>query len=60
LIEALAYFDCELIHRCPAGNHELVIGRVVEGALLHPGALPLSYCETADMDGSSGLYPDPF
>jgi flavin reductase (DIM6/NTAB) family NADH-FMN oxidoreductase RutF len=60
LEEALAYFDCELHGRIRAGDHELVLGRVVDGAVLAPGARPLTYGDTGEMDGSSALYPDQF
>ena len=60
LTSALAYFDCELSHSCPAGDYELIIGRVVDGARLNGGALPLSYRDTGDLDGSSHLYPEAF
>ncbi|MBI4005994.1 MAG: flavin reductase [Gammaproteobacteria bacterium] len=60
LDDAMAYFDCEFSHECPAGDHVLVIGRVVAGAVLDPDALPMCYRDTGDMDGSSRLYPDEF
>jgi len=60
LDEAMAYFDCEFSHECPAGDHMLVIGRVVDGAVLDAGALPMNYRDTGDMDGSSRLFPDDF
>ena len=60
LDEALAYFDCELTQSLPAGDHELMVGRVVDGRILDSRATPLSYAETGDMDGSSGLYPARF
>jgi flavin reductase (DIM6/NTAB) family NADH-FMN oxidoreductase RutF len=60
LEEALAYFDCELMGRTRAGDHELVLGRVVDGEILDPEATPLTYAETGDMDGSSALYPRAF
>ena len=60
LSEALAYFDCELAASFPAGDHELVVGRVVGGRLLDPEAEPMAYAETGDMDGSSALYPARF
>ena len=60
LDEALAYFDCELLSRTRAGDHELVLGRVVNGEVLDQQAVPLTYAETGDMDGSSGLYPKKF
>ena len=60
LEQALAYFDCELAGRHRAGDHELVLGRVVEGKILDPGAAPLTYADTGDMDGSADLYPTSF
>jgi flavin reductase (DIM6/NTAB) family NADH-FMN oxidoreductase RutF len=57
LEQALAYFECELTGRHRAGDHELVLGRVVDGKILDPGAAPLTYADTGDMDGSAGLYP---
>ncbi len=57
LASALAYFDCELLDRHRAGDHELLMGRVVEGALFSTGAVPMSYAETGDLDGSAALYP---
>ena len=57
LEQALAYFDCELVGRHRAGDHELVLGRVVDGKIFEPGAAPLTYADTGDMDGSAELYP---
>lgn len=60
LDEAMAWLDCEFSHECPAGDHVLVIGRVVDGALVDPDALPMNYRDTGDMDGSSRLFPRRF
>jgi flavin reductase (DIM6/NTAB) family NADH-FMN oxidoreductase RutF len=60
LEQALAYFDCEIAGRHRAGDHELVLGRVVDGKILDPGAAPLTYADTGDMDGSADLYPTSF
>jgi flavin reductase (DIM6/NTAB) family NADH-FMN oxidoreductase RutF len=57
LEDALAYFECELMGRTRAGDHELVLGKVVDGKVLDRSAMPLTYAETDDMDGSSSLYP---
>jgi flavin reductase (DIM6/NTAB) family NADH-FMN oxidoreductase RutF len=57
LEDALAYFDCQVEGRLAAGDHELVLGRVVDGRILAPDAEPLAYADTGDMDGSSELYP---
>jgi flavin reductase (DIM6/NTAB) family NADH-FMN oxidoreductase RutF len=59
LDDALAYFDCEVTELHPSGDHELVLGRVVDGRIIDPDAVPLTYAETGDMDGSSALYPSP-
>ena len=58
LEESVAFFDCRVVARHPVGDHELVIGRVVDGAVLEPAAEPMRYVETGDLDGSEGLYPD--
>jgi flavin reductase (DIM6/NTAB) family NADH-FMN oxidoreductase RutF len=60
LDDALAFFDCRLTGSMPAGDHELVLGRVVDGAILDAEAKPMTYGETGDMDGSSVLYPGHF
>ncbi|MFL5404008.1 MAG: flavin reductase family protein [Gemmatimonadales bacterium] len=57
LEQALAYFDCELTGRQRAGDHEVVLGRVVDGKILDPAAAPLTYADTGEMDGSRELYP---
>jgi len=60
LSDALAYFDCELTGSAQAGDHEIIIARVVGGRILDPEAAPLLYAETGDMDDSSALYPAQF
>jgi flavin reductase (DIM6/NTAB) family NADH-FMN oxidoreductase RutF len=60
LSDALAYFECEVAERVPAGDHELVLGRVVGGRILDPDATPMLYSETGEMDGSGALYPRRF
>ena len=60
LDDALAYFECELMGRTRAGDHELVLGRVMDGKILDAAGAPLTYAETGDMDGSSALYPKAF
>jgi flavin reductase (DIM6/NTAB) family NADH-FMN oxidoreductase RutF len=58
LAEAIAYLECRLTQRIPAGDHEIVIGQVEAGELLLPNAAPLIYVDTGDLDGSRVLYPD--
>jgi len=37
LSEALAYLNCQVTGRCSAGDHDLIIGRVVGGRMLNEG-----------------------
>ncbi len=37
LCDALAYLHCEVTGRCPAGDHDLFIGRALSGRLLNEG-----------------------
>ena len=54
---SLAYLECVLDGRTPAGDHEIVTGRVVAGGMLESDAVPLTYAETGELDGSRELYP---
>jgi len=60
LLDALGYLECGLVGRYPAGDHELVLGQVVGGRLFTPMALPMTYAETGNLDGSAELYPSTF
>lgn len=60
LDDAIAFFECKFSHECEAGDHRLVIGRVVYGAVRDPQALPMNYRDTGAMDGSSSLFPEDF
>ena len=57
LEEAIAYLECRVMGSIPAGDHELVLGRAVAGAVIDDTASPMRYAETGDVDGSSELYP---
>jgi flavin reductase (DIM6/NTAB) family NADH-FMN oxidoreductase RutF len=37
LCEALAYLECRVVSRHAAGDHDLILGRVVAGQLLSEG-----------------------
>jgi flavin reductase (DIM6/NTAB) family NADH-FMN oxidoreductase RutF len=37
LSDALAYLECQVVGRVPAGDHDLVIGRVLAGGVLGDG-----------------------
>lgn len=58
LTEAVAYLECSVTQRIPAGDHEIVLARPFAGEILRLDAIPLSYADTGDMDGSRELYPD--
>lgn len=60
LEDALAYFDCQLTGGMRSGDHELVLGRVIDGRILAQDAEPMAYADTGDMDGSGALYPVKF
>jgi flavin reductase (DIM6/NTAB) family NADH-FMN oxidoreductase RutF len=57
LKESSAYFDCEVKHYLDAGDHKIVVCKVVDTQYLQQGQ-PMLYSETGDMDGSSQLLPD--
>ena len=54
---AVAFLECRILQRVPAGDHEIAIGRVVGGELLSPDAVPLGYADTGELDGSRELFP---
>lgn len=56
LDDALAWFECELTAVMPAGDHRIVLGRVVDGQLTDADANPMLYPDTGNMDGSERLY----
>ncbi len=60
LTDALAFFECKLDHETDAGDHKLVLGRVINGELLDPAATPMTYVDTGNMDGASRLFPGSF
>ena len=60
LREALAWFECQVVSEHPAGDHVLVLGKVIDGRLLDSEADPMTYRETGAMDGASALFPEGF
>lgn len=58
LQEAAAWFACDVVDNHRAGDHQIVVSRVRDGGVLDPGARPLTYADTGDMDGSAELYPE--
>ena len=60
LLESLAWFECQVVGEHPAGDHVLLLGKVIDGKLLDSKAEPMAYRETGGMDGASALFPDVF
>jgi flavin reductase (DIM6/NTAB) family NADH-FMN oxidoreductase RutF len=58
LREGLAWFGCQVVSERPAGDHVLVLGKVIDGKLLDSEAEPMCYRETGTMDGASALYSE--
>jgi flavin reductase (DIM6/NTAB) family NADH-FMN oxidoreductase RutF len=58
LAAALGYFDCAVRAESAAGDHRLVLGAVVDGALLRREVRPLIYADTGNLDGSAAMFPD--
>jgi flavin reductase (DIM6/NTAB) family NADH-FMN oxidoreductase RutF len=58
LRDAMAWFACEVLHECPAGDHRLVAGKVTDGKVVDARAKPLTYRDTGDLDGGASLFPD--
>jgi len=56
----IAQFECVYENECTAGDHRVVIGRVIDGALLRPDAVPMTYRDTGDADGAAVFFPDRF
>ncbi len=54
---ALAWFECQMVDEHPAGDHVLVLGKVIDGNLLDIKAEPMTYRETGFMDGATALFP---
>jgi flavin reductase (DIM6/NTAB) family NADH-FMN oxidoreductase RutF len=57
LPEALAWLECQVVDEHPAGDHVLVLGKVIAGKLLDVEAEPMTYRDTGLMDGASALFP---
>ncbi|MBO0733033.1 MAG: flavin reductase [Methylocapsa sp.] len=60
LPQCLAWFECEMAGEHPAGDHVLVLGKVIAGELVDAGAEALIYSDTGAMDGAVDLFPDDF
>jgi flavin reductase (DIM6/NTAB) family NADH-FMN oxidoreductase RutF len=57
---ASAYFDCRLVSEVSAGDHQVVIGKVIGGSVFAQGFEPLLYAATGNLDQSASLFPSSF
>jgi flavin reductase (DIM6/NTAB) family NADH-FMN oxidoreductase RutF len=57
LCEALAWFECQVVSERPAGDHVLVLGKVINGKLLDSQAQPMSYRQPAKWTAPLGCSP---
>ncbi len=55
-----AWFKCQVAGEHPAGDHVVVLGKVIDGRLIDINAEPMIYSDTGDMDGSAALFPASF
>jgi flavin reductase (DIM6/NTAB) family NADH-FMN oxidoreductase RutF len=58
LMTQSGHLTCQVVSEHPAGDHVLVLGKVIDGKLLDSEAEPMCYREIGAMDGASTLYPD--
>jgi flavin reductase (DIM6/NTAB) family NADH-FMN oxidoreductase RutF len=57
LVDAVSWLGCRVERQFPAGDHVVVLARVVSGDVLNPHAGPMRYADTGNMDGSADLFP---
>jgi flavin reductase (DIM6/NTAB) family NADH-FMN oxidoreductase RutF len=60
LCDAMAWFEVEVTGELPAGDHSLILGRVIDGKLVRPDAEPLTSREATklDADYANEAFPD--
>jgi flavin reductase (DIM6/NTAB) family NADH-FMN oxidoreductase RutF len=60
LQQSLAWFECQVVGEQPAGDHVVVLGKVINGRLIDSKAEPMIYSDTGAMDGAAALFPTGF
>ncbi len=60
LHQSLAWFECQVVGEHRAGDHVVVLGKVIDGRLIDSEAEPMIYSDTGAMDGSTALFPTSF
>lgn len=58
LEDAMAHLECRTFSETAAGDHQLIMGELIGGALRKSGATPLLYVETGNLDGAATLFPE--
>ncbi|MGH6795811.1 MAG: flavin reductase family protein, partial [Methylocella sp.] len=58
--QSLAWFECQVVGEHPAGDHVVVLGKVIDARLVDSKAEPMIYGDTGAMDGSAALFPISF
>lgn len=60
LLQAVAWLECRVTGSVAAGDHEVVLARVVGGMVEHGPLAPMLYADTGDLDGSDAIFPAAF
>jgi flavin reductase (DIM6/NTAB) family NADH-FMN oxidoreductase RutF len=60
LSQAIAFFECAVKDDIPAGDHHIILGQVLDGAVLNSTGTPMKYVDTHNLDDSAALYPASF
>jgi flavin reductase (DIM6/NTAB) family NADH-FMN oxidoreductase RutF len=60
LCDAMAWFEVKATEELPAGDHALILGRVIDGKLLRPQAAPLTCHDATKLDANyaNEAFPD--
>jgi flavin reductase (DIM6/NTAB) family NADH-FMN oxidoreductase RutF len=58
LESAIAQLECRVIHDYPAGDHQIVVGKVIQGKVRRPKESPLLYRDTGNLDDAIMLFPE--
>ncbi len=57
---AMAWFECELTAVMPAGDHQIVLGRVVGSRIADSEPMAMLYADAERLDGSRRLYQESY
>ena len=57
LLKSLAWFECQVVGERPAGDHVLVLGKVIDGKLLNPKPRPWPIAKLAAWTAPLRCFP---